>query len=60
MLSLAQNLRSTEEIDRLKAQLEDLKEFEEPLKKAIYQGKMNQKWQKDCSSDFIEAIEKHL
>ncbi|EDV56780.1 aminopeptidase N [Drosophila erecta] len=60
LLSLARNLQSSEQVDRLEAHLKDLKEFEEPLQKALHQGKMNQKWQTDCSSDFIDAMEKHL
>jgi len=57
---LAGNLRSAEELEQLKEQLKDIKTFEEALQKALHLGKINQKWQKDCSSDFIRAIEKRL
>jgi len=60
LLILAGNLRSAEELEQLKEQLKDIKTFEEALQKALYLGKVNQKWQKDCSSDFIRAIEKRL
>ncbi|XP_039482324.1 aminopeptidase N [Drosophila santomea] len=60
LLNLAANLQSSKEIDRLEAHLKDIKEFNEPLQKALHQSKMNQKWRKECTSDFIEAIEKHL
>ncbi|XP_070069334.1 aminopeptidase N [Drosophila takahashii] len=58
LVSLAGNLQSPEELEQLKEQLKDLNEFEEGLQKAHDLVKINQKWQKDCSSDFIEALGK--
>ncbi|XP_016947764.1 aminopeptidase N [Drosophila biarmipes] len=60
LLGLAESLRSPEELEQLKDQLEDIKQFKESLPKALYLGKINQKWRKDCSSDFITALGKRI
>ncbi|XP_017077388.1 aminopeptidase N [Drosophila eugracilis] len=56
LLSLVRNFQSPEKVEELKERLRDIKQFEEPLKKAIDQVKINQKWQKDCSDDFSKAL----
>ncbi|XP_041565825.1 aminopeptidase N [Drosophila elegans] len=60
LLSLAENLQSSEELEQLNVHLKDLKEYEEPLRKALDLGQINQKWHKDCSSDFSEALRKRI
>ncbi|XP_016986275.2 aminopeptidase N [Drosophila rhopaloa] len=60
LVSLAENLQSPEELEQLNVHLKDLKEYEEPLKEALKLGEINQKWHKDCSSDFSEALRKRI
>ncbi|KAI8035952.1 hypothetical protein M5D96_011385 [Drosophila gunungcola] len=60
LVSLAENLQSREELEQLSVHLKDLKEYEEPLRKALDLGQINQKWLKDCSSDFSEALRKRI
>ncbi|XP_002015856.2 aminopeptidase N [Drosophila persimilis] len=58
--TLAGNLHRPEDSARLKEQLKDLKQFEEPLQKALDMVKVNQQWQRDCSGDFSQALGRHI
>ncbi|KAH8327116.1 hypothetical protein KR074_003127, partial [Drosophila pseudoananassae] len=60
LVSLAENLQKPEVLEELSASLKDLKEFEKPLEKALNLAKANQLWQKECSSDFSQALRKRI
>ncbi|XP_017096760.2 aminopeptidase N [Drosophila bipectinata] len=60
LVSLAENLQKPEALEELSASLKDMKEFEKPLEMALNLAKTNLVWQKECSSDFSQALRKHI
>ncbi|KAH8402277.1 hypothetical protein KR009_010972 [Drosophila setifemur] len=60
LLRLAVNLQEPEEVEQLNTYLKDLKQFDEPLKKALDVARINQQWQKDCYRDFSQALRKRI